>query len=284
MRREFESPEQMDLSQPSPDFASNRNLEQFKPRIRPLARAGLALTLLLGATGTSVVSGSSGDKISKELNSTATRTSLVTDVPLPERTPFASKPATLTPEDELINNGEFISPPSFETLVEAQTFLEGEKGAKWLSGNPAKEIELFPWNSMETWRMFSNLRSIGIEPHFVFLVPHTDNKKFSVIGIENIGGNITLDYIDYDGNPRTISYKGPLDLKDLLGADFEKLFENNIVVWSDISYPNANSNGGLCTNRFRNPVPGITDGFACSIDGKLGHYFQSQNIVPENFK
>ncbi len=82
MRAEFESPEQMDLSQPSGDFALKRNLEQFKPRIKPLARVGLAITLAFGAAGAGAVSGiGSGDKISKELNSTATRIPLATDVP-----------------------------------------------------------------------------------------------------------------------------------------------------------------------------------------------------------
>lgn len=132
--------------------------------------------------------------------------------------------------------------------------------------------------------MFSDLRSTGDQAYFVFLVPNTNNESFSVIGVEHIKGNTVFDYVDREGNPRAVFLKGSLNLRNFLGADFDKLFEVNVTVWPDLNYPNANSNGGLCTNRFRNPVTGITAGFACSIDGKTGHYFQSPNIVPENFK
>lgn len=247
------------------------DMKEEGPKIHPLVKAGSALTALALAA---CQAGSKVSHTTPEAIPTGTFPALTVEPPVGFE---PSTPSGISTPEAL------PSLTSFETLNNARTFLESEEGAKWLPGISTEEAGLFPWNSVETWRMFSDLKSTGNEAYFVFLVPHTDRGKFSVIGVEHISGKIVLNYIDRDGSPKAISLNGQFDVKDLLGTDSEKLSEKSITVWPDLSYPNANSNGGLCTNRFRSPVPGVTDGFACSVDGKRGHYFQSQNIVTENF-
>ena len=132
--------------------------------------------------------------------------------------------------------------------------------------------------------MFSDLGTTGNNPHFVFMIPNSVNgSKFSVLGVENIGSNIVIDYIDNNGNSRTVTFKGPLKLDDLLGVNHQAMFENSAMVWPDMNYPVGNSTA-LCTSRFQNPSSNTTEGFACSLDGKRGHFFQAQNVAPSKFK
>ncbi len=161
---------------------------------------------------------------------------------------------------------------NFETMEDALAYLESESGTTWILGDPMNEITYYPWKTPEAWSVFENLKTIGDQPHFVFLVPNAKGNKFSPIGTESFYGNTLLDFVDVKGNPTTILVKGSLDLKKLLGKNSDILWEKNIMVWPDMSYPSGN-----CPVQTGSPVPGVTEGFACTVDGKRGHYFQAQS-------
>lgn len=200
-------------------------------------------------------------------------------------TPTNSAPATNTPEPRV---GEFIPAintnpidikvtdetgsqfPNFETTEEVLSFLESNDGANWINGDPRTEITYFPWKSQDTWTSFQKLKAIGNEPHFVFLVPNSKGDKFSLVGTETFYGNTLFDFVDASGNPQTILLKGHPDLKQLLGKDYDTLLNKSVMVWPDMYYPMGN-----CPSFIGNPVPGVTEGFACSADNTQGHYFQS---------
>lgn len=82
MRAEFEPPEQMDLSQPNPDFALNQNLSAFKlnPKV-----ARVLLPLVLGVAAVTAGAGTdrgSSSNIDTESTPGSPRSPLVTDVPV----------------------------------------------------------------------------------------------------------------------------------------------------------------------------------------------------------
>lgn len=89
MRREFEQFEQMDLSQPNPDFALNQNLEGLKlnPKV---ARVLLPWVLVVGAATAGVGTGiGSSSNVDTESTPGSPRASLVTDVPTAHVLPVA---------------------------------------------------------------------------------------------------------------------------------------------------------------------------------------------------
>lgn len=252
----------------------------MKDRIHPLIKIGsLTGSLLLGC----------------QVNNIEPQTKFVADIGERSRITQSHNP----PEEKIVNLKElnsqkianFASETSFneaktannfENWTEARIFIESEVGAQWLLGNPSEEVETFPWNSPETWEMFSGLNSVGNQPHFVFLIPHTDNQQFSVMGIENIEGETIISYIGQDHNSKTIVIQENVQIKELLdnGYGYEKLFEGSTTVWPSLNYPIGNEDN--CSPRFQEKVTGATSGFACSEDNKRGFYFQSQNLAPKN--
>ena len=82
MRREFESPEQMDLRQPNPDFALNQNLKGFKINRKTLTRAALPVIVGVAAATAGTVEGFGSDGgVSPESTPSTPKISLVIDVP-----------------------------------------------------------------------------------------------------------------------------------------------------------------------------------------------------------
>lgn len=82
MRTEFESPEQMDLSQPGADFALNQNLKGFKINRKTLTRAALPVILGVAAATAGAVTGiGSSSNVDTESTPGSPRSPLVTHVP-----------------------------------------------------------------------------------------------------------------------------------------------------------------------------------------------------------
>jgi hypothetical protein len=163
--------------------------------------------------------------------------------------------------------------PLFDETQDALIFLEEEKGAQWLPGTFATEVTNFPESSTAEWNMFSGLKTVGYDPHYVLLVSNASGDKVSVIGVETIRGNTYLDFVDFEGHPAVIRIKGPPDYKTLQGANYtDNFFANAVMVWPNISFPK-----GDCAPRKRNPVTGVTDGQTCSLDKMSGFYFQYQS-------
>lgn len=186
---------------------------------------------------------------------------------------IGGKPIEIGPTDE--TGSQF---QNFANIEEAKAFINGEGEAKWLQGDPKTEIAEFPWKHPETMETFAQLKSIGRDPHFVFLVADASGNKFTFIGLEHFYGNTLLDFIDANGKSTTILVKGNVSIKDLLGDKSDELWVNNIMTWPDMSYP-----AGNCPQLIDFPTDqsgkqmGVTEGIACTIDRKSGHFFQAQS-------
>lgn len=120
MRAEFVPPEQVDWSQPSPDFALNQNLEGFKldPKV---ARVLLPLVLGIEALTAGTVQGfGSGGGVSPESTPGTPKISLAIDVPTIKATPTIGVETEMqTPTPTLVLT-EIVTPtpypiPSTET-------------------------------------------------------------------------------------------------------------------------------------------------------------------------
>jgi hypothetical protein len=178
-------------------------------------------------------------------------------------------PIEISKQIPLVESDEIIE---FEDIENALHYMESNDGAKWLPGKFSNQIANFPKSSTDMWNAFSNLESVGNEPHYVLLIPSTNGEKVSVIGVEVIDGKTYLDFIDSNGKSTFIRVRGLPNYRQLQGIGEKGKLNRPVLVWPDLDFPD-----GDCGGWGPNPVTGVEgmfDGKACSIDGKGGHYFQ----------
>jgi len=162
---------------------------------------------------------------------------------------------------------------SLKNMKDVLIFLEGKDGAEWITGDPKTEITYFPWKSPKSWGIFRNMKSVGTKSYHVILLSNSTNTKFTLIGVETINKKTTLDFVSPDNKSKSIALDKQFSIKEILGDQYDKLWDKYISTWSDLSYPK-----GDCPSSFiQAPTSGVTEGFACTKDNKRGHYFQAQS-------
>ncbi len=164
------------------------------------------------------------------------------------------------------NQGENLR--VFKDLEEARTFLEAQGGSKWIQGDAVKQLESMPWQNSQAWTSFRDLKTIGDNSHFVYLIPKSDGTSFSVLGLEPGQGGAVIDFVDGAGKPQAIKVNTPISLKSLIKKDYETLATLPVFVGPDLLEKQGSP------NYIKMPEPGMYEGFVHSTDGTRYHYFQ----------